>query len=125
MKNTRFKYFLITVLVMLLGLMSRKFDSYLPNIVAPYIGDTLWAMMVYFGFRFVNPNAKKRNTLIAAFIFSFGIEISQLYHSAWIDNIRGTTIGGLVLGYGFLWSDLICYSIGIVLGFLAELRFEV
>ena len=34
------------------------------------------------------------------------VEESQLYHASWIDSIRGTTLGALVLGHGFLWSDL-------------------
>jgi hypothetical protein len=29
-------------------------------------------------------------------------------------------VGGLVLGYGFLWSDLVCYAVGIGAGVLAE-----
>ncbi|CKH20539.1 Protein of uncharacterised function (DUF2809) [Streptococcus pneumoniae] len=46
--------------------------------------------------------------------------MSQLYHAEWIDNIRATTLGGLVLGYGFLWSDLVAYTIGVGVGFLFE-----
>lgn len=33
--------------------------------------------------------------------FLFVIEFSQLYHAEWIDQIRDTSLGGLVLGYGF------------------------
>ncbi|WP_348983054.1 hypothetical protein [Desulfosporosinus sp. I2] len=29
-------------------------------------------------------------------------------------------IGGLVLGYGFLWSDLVSYTVGIGVGILIE-----
>ena len=39
-----------------------------------------------------------------------------LYHAPWIDNLRQTTLGGLVLGFGFLWSDIFCYTIGIIIG---------
>ncbi|MDO4536447.1 MAG: DUF2809 domain-containing protein, partial [Clostridium perfringens] len=41
---------------------------------------------------------------------------SQIYHAPWIDSIRNTTLGGLVLGFGFLWSDILCYTIGIAIG---------
>jgi hypothetical protein len=51
---------------------------------------------------------------------SFLVEISQLYHAPWTDSIRQTTLGGLVLGFGFLWSDLACYSVGIAVGVVAE-----
>jgi hypothetical protein len=32
--------------------------------------------------------------------FAFLVEISQFYHAPWIDSIRQTTLGGLVLGFG-------------------------
>lgn len=56
-------------------------------------------------------------TLALAFL----VEISQLYHAPWIDTIRQTTLGGLVLGFGFLWTDLVCYSAGVMIGVIAEL----
>jgi hypothetical protein len=48
------------------------------------------------------------------------VEISQLYHAPWIDSIRQTALGGLVLGFGFLWTDLVCYSVGIFIGSFTE-----
>ena len=56
-----------------------------------------------------------------AIILSYSIEISQLYHAAWIDAIRNTTLGGLILGFGFLWSDLVCYTIGIIVGAIIDI----
>jgi hypothetical protein len=61
---------------------------------------------------------------IAALLFSFAIELGQLYRAPWIDEIRRTTLGGLVLGFGFLWSDLLCYMAGIGTGVVAELLFR-
>jgi len=52
--------------------------------------------------------------------FRFFVEISQLYHTPWIDSIRQTTLGGLVLGFGFLWTDLIWYSVGIAIGAVTD-----
>lgn len=51
---------------------------------------------------------------------AFLVEISQIYHAPWIDSIRQIMLGGLVLGFGFLWTDLVCYSVGIAIGSLAE-----
>jgi hypothetical protein len=51
---------------------------------------------------------------------AFLVEISQLYHAPWIDSIRQTTLGALVLGFGFLWTDLVCYTVGIATGSLTE-----
>ncbi|MEW9079862.1 DUF2809 domain-containing protein [Terrisporobacter glycolicus] len=116
----RVVYFIITVLVMLMGLLSRKFMFIFPSHIAPYVGDMLWAMMVYFGFRFLFPKLELLKSFNIALIFSFAIETSQLYQAEWINIIRKTTIGGLVLGHGFLWMDLISYFIGIIIALIID-----
>lgn len=55
-----------------------------------------------------------------ALAFSFCIEISQLYQAHWINAIRQTRLGGLVLGHGFLWGDLVSYTLGVAGGMVAE-----
>ncbi len=86
--------------------------------VRAYVGDTLWALMVFFGFAFFIRRWKIQTVALATLLFSFGIEISQLYHAPWIDRLRATRLGGLVLGYSFVWTDLLCYSIGVLIGVL-------
>ena len=49
------------------------------------------------------------------------MELSQLYHAPWIDSLRANRLGGLILGYGFLWSDVACYVTGVSLGVLIEI----
>ncbi len=36
------------------------------------------------------------------------------------DHIRNTMLGGLVLGFGFLWTDLVYYAVGIGVGTAIE-----
>jgi len=76
----------------------------------------LWALMLYL---LVSTLVAGRPIVVRSAIslaLAFLVKISQLYHTPWIDSIRQTTLGGLVLGFGFLWTDLICYSVGIALG---------
>jgi Protein of unknown function (DUF2809) len=47
---------------------------------------------------------------------AIAVKLSQLYHAPWIDSIRHTTLGGLILGFDFVWSDLACYALGVGLG---------
>lgn len=108
-------YFTAVVITILLGLASRKFSHLLFSFLAENAGDALWAMMVYFGFRFLFLKKKMFTAILLSFLFSFGIEFSQLYQEDWINQIRGTPLGALVLGKGFLLVDLIRYSIGIVI----------
>lgn len=122
MKNKRNKlvYLIITILVIILGLGSRKFSVYLPEFINLYLGDALWALMIFTGLGFLFTKIETKKLGLLALIFCYFIELTQLYHSSWIDNIRRTTIGGLVLGYGFLWSDLIAYTIGVTIGIILE-----
>jgi len=48
------------------------------------------------------------------------LENEETQEAPWIDGIRNTMLGGLVLGFGFLWSDLVCYLVGIKVGALTE-----
>ena len=120
MKRNRLLYLLLTIIVMVLGLLSRKISG-LPKIIELYSGDILWALMVFLLFAFLF-NKKSTIFIISwAIIFSYSIEISQLYHAPWIDAIRNTVLGGLILGFGFLWSDLVCYTIGIIIGIIIDI----
>ncbi len=80
------KYLLLMLLLIPVGLASRKFGMHLPYFVADNAPDAIWAMMVYFMFRVVTRTSLQG--LVLALAFSFAIETSQLYHAAWIDAIR-------------------------------------
>ncbi|MBU3210253.1 DUF2809 domain-containing protein [Clostridium algidicarnis] len=119
-KRNRVNYGILIIIVVLLGIGSRKFGYILPRFIASYLGDTLWGLMIFLVIGFLCNNLNTDIVAISSLIFCFFIEFSQLYHSAFIDSIRSTVIGGLILGFGFLWSDLICYSLGIIIGVLIE-----
>ncbi|QUW29275.1 DUF2809 domain-containing protein [Bacillus cereus] len=119
-KRNRLLYAIFTILVIILGLSSRKFAFALPELLNDYLGDALWALMIFIGFGFLFPKIETKKLAFISLIFCYGIEMSQLYHAEWIDNIRATTLGGLVLGYGFLWSDLVAYTIGVGVGLIFE-----
>jgi hypothetical protein len=98
------------------GLGSRVFGDRLPWLVATYAGDTLYATMIFVGLAVLMPRATTARLAAAALAWSVSVEISQLFRAPWIDAIRRTVPGALVLGYGFLWSDLACYVVGVALG---------
>lgn len=111
---------LLITLACFVGIASRLSADRLPGFIAAYAGDTLWALAAFLGLGLVRPRASTRTIACLAMAFSVAIEISQLYHAPWIDSIRRTTLGGLILGFGFLWSDLACYAVGVGLGVIIE-----
>jgi hypothetical protein len=46
---------LCAVAVVALGLGARRYGTYIPEFVARYAGDTLWALMVFLAFGIVAP----------------------------------------------------------------------
>ncbi|MDP4146403.1 MAG: DUF2809 domain-containing protein [Bacillota bacterium] len=119
--RSRIIYLFLVFIVIILGLGSRKYAGVMPSWVGEYAGDALWALMVFLGIGFIFKTWTTLKTALAAIVFSYIIEISQLYHAPWIDSIRATRLGGLILGFVFLWSDLVCYTIGILIGVILEL----
>ena len=117
----RIIYALTVLVIIILGIGSRKFSSSLPFFIADNSGDVLWAGMVYFGLRCLFINRSLQWAFGASLIFSFLIEFSQLYQADWINVIRHTTLGALVLGKGFLMVDLLRYFTGITMSYLADL----
>ncbi len=111
--RNRIVYLLCVVTVMVLGLSSRKYAGYLPEYINAYLGDALWAVMTYLFTAVLLHDRKPLQIALVSLLFCYLIEISQLYHAPWIDAIRNTRLGGLVLGFGFLWTDIIAYTMGI------------
>jgi hypothetical protein len=108
------------VIVIALGIASRKFPWLFPAFVGKYPGDSLWALMVFLGWAFCKPQASTRNIAALAFGTSCLVECSQLYQAAWLNSIRGTTLGHLVLGSTFSWLDIAAYAVGVLIGTLVD-----
>ena len=120
MHRARPIYFVAILAVTTLGLLSRRYPEFLPAALGKYPGDALWALMVFLGFGFWFRRAPTMVVALAAFAFSIAIEVSQLYHAPWIDSVRATLPGHLILGSGFAWGDIAAYAVGILIGVLVE-----
>jgi len=122
-KRSRPRMLVLLLLVIAAGLFSRSdYASALPGFIRVYAGDTLWALALYIVLAFISPGTGAKELLLISMIISFAVEFSQLYQADWINSIRDTRPGGLILGSGFKWSDLLCYSAGILTGFVIDSR---
>jgi hypothetical protein len=122
--RSRLVYFFLIACTIIAGLLSREFPNLLPRFLDKYPGDALWALMIYFIVGFIFPRWSFVKVALISILFCYCIELSQLYHAAWIDAIRQTKIGSLILGFGFLWTDVLAYTIGVGLGILGEFIFN-
>lgn len=115
-------YAALIAVVILAGLASRSsLATYLPAFLASYAGDTLWALTVFLCLGFVFRTMRPWPIALAAIIIAFSVEVSQLYQADWINTIRSYRLASLLLGEGFKWSDLACYTAGIAIGYAGEI----
>lgn len=114
MKQTTLFYILCAIVTIIIGLGARACSSFLPSVVNLYLGDALWAMMMYWFLRSILLNQSVIQVMLLAYIICCLVECSQLYQADWINHIRSYRLGRLVLGRGFLWSDFLAYVLGIL-----------
>lgn len=119
-ERSRLRWALAAGLVIGAGLLWRPLVRPLWPVAAKYGGDALWALMVYCGFGLLLRRASVGMLALAALGFSFAVEFSQLWHVPWLDALRATLPGRLVLGSTFNAPDLGAYAAGILAGASAE-----
>jgi hypothetical protein len=112
---------LALLIVIGLGLASRKFASALPEVIAANAGDALWTVAVYLTFAIAFPRCSPVRLGLVAFGISVAVECSQLVQFGWLNTARKTLPGRLLLGAGFLWADLARYLLGALLATFADL----
>lgn len=118
--RTRGVYTLVVMATMMLGIGSRADIPGMPAFAARHLGDVLWAVMIYFGVRAVLPRMSWEKAAGLSLGFCYAIELSQLYQAEWIQAVRSTLPGGLVLGRGFLYADLVRYGVGIAAAYILD-----
>lgn len=119
-ERNRILYACLILATIPLGLGSRS-SIPLPHLIATYAGDTLYAVMFFFIFGFLLPKQPAWKIAVLAAFSTYLIEISQLWQTPWLNSIRQTRIGGLIIGYTFLWTDIVCYTVGVTFALLVDL----
>ena len=89
-------------------------------IIGTYGGDGAWTMAACGGLRAVLPGRSSVVIAAAGLAASFMVEASQTVSIEWLDHFRETRIGALLVGRGFLWSDLAAYSVGAAISWILD-----
>ncbi len=118
--NKRIMNLIICCITIAVGLFVRYKKAWFPEVVNLYLGDILYAFMMFNIVSFIVVHKNKFIRAYIALFICFSIELLQLYKAEWIVTVRQTLPGKLILGSGFLWSDLIAYLIGVAAAFIFE-----
>ena len=77
-------------------------------------------MAAYAVVRILLPRWSIWRVALIALLFSFAVECSQLWNPEWLENLRGYRAIALLIGRGFVWIDLVAYTIGVAVAAVIE-----
>ncbi len=120
---TRWRIAAIVVLAIVtpLGLLTKKYDGPF----GPWVRDTsggafyvvFWAVLA----AAVWPRARPLTVAASVLVATCAIEFAQSWKPAFLEAVRETRVGALVLGTSFAWADFPAYVVGAVLAWLVLL----
>ena len=115
-RRSRWLIAILALLVIAVGLASRRGLVPFPAVLGNYPGDALWAWVVLLCVAWVRPAITRGRLVGVSLVIAFAIEFLQLYQAPWMQALRANKLAYLVLGNGFDPLDLLAYVVGIALG---------
>jgi Protein of unknown function (DUF2809) len=110
--------FLINILAIVpLGYVVR-FNRILPEFISDAGGGIAYELFFILLVLAIAPRSNIRLTVISVCLATCAFEFLQLYQPPWLQAIRATLPGRLILGTTFSWLDFPPYFIGSSLGLL-------
>ncbi len=119
-RRSRFVYGISFLVMIVVGLPTRLVPELLPSFMVSHVGDALWAMAIFFGLGWRKQAAPTRRLILVALVITWGIEFSQFIQTDWLNQLRHVKLFALILGFTFLPSDLLMYTLGILVAALIE-----
>jgi hypothetical protein len=116
--KSRFRILLFIILITGLGFGSKLYSGagseWFNNSLAGMFYETFWCLVVFI----INPGLKAIKIASWVFIITSFLEFLQLWHPAFLQDIRGTFIGAALIGNSFNWFDFPYYIAGCFLGII-------
>jgi Protein of unknown function (DUF2809) len=114
------RYIVLALVTIAVGLIVYLAGSVLPPVVRDVLADALWAMMMVWWISAAAPRLPLRTRSLAALVVCVAVELSQRYHTPFLDAARRTLAGHLILGSGYDPRDLIAYAAGVVVAVVVD-----
>jgi glycopeptide antibiotics resistance protein len=117
-KNYRLALLAGMVLIIPFGYSVRFSTGLNLPVLQDVVGSLAYQVLIMFLVAFFYPRLSLAKIAIGVFIFSAAIEFLQLWQAPWIQAIRATWAGRVILGNTFLWADFPPYALGCLLGWV-------
>jgi hypothetical protein len=115
-----FKYFryFVVLLAAEVFIGTKVHDSF----IRPFVGDFLVVILIYC---FVRSFFKVYGmpTVLSILFLSYAVELSQAFHLVNVLGLQDYKMARLILGTTFSWTDLLMYTLGIILVVVLEILF--
>lgn len=119
--HSRLKYRIALLLSVLaiapLGYVVR-FSGFGPSWFQDGAGSVAYEIFWIFLVALLLPTASPFRVAVGVCLATYGLEFLQLWQPAWLQALRATLPGRLVLGNTFTWSDFFSYFVGSLIGWL-------
>lgn len=119
-RRSRLGLAILNLLVIAIGLASRRGYIPFPAALGNYPGDALWAWVVLLCVAWLRPAMALAKLVTWSLAIAFAIEFLQLYQAPWMQALRANKLAYLVLGNSFDPLDLAAYVVGIGLGAVVD-----
>jgi Protein of unknown function (DUF2809) len=108
--------------IVICGLALRGFGHGLglPPALVKYGGSVLWGTMVFFLVAIAASRLSRRSVALISASIAVGVELFRLVHAPWLDALRLTVAGALLLGRVFSAWNMLAYGFGIAFGMLLD-----
>lgn len=104
--------------ITLLGLIGKFYSgpghSWVNNSFGGIPYEIFWMLLI----AYLWPHLSALWVAVGVLVATCGLEVLQLWQPLWLQAIRATLPGRLILGNSFSWSDFLYYIIGCGLGWL-------
>lgn len=118
LKRNRFVYLTLIIITILIGLLSRT--ELVSKTIPLLFGDYLYGLLLFWIVGLLYNKTGSLKVALVSILLCYLIETFQIYQADWINNIRSNKLGALILGHGFLWNDIISYTLGGITGYILE-----
>ncbi len=118
MLNFNSKYFYLTIFLLITEIIIAIWvhDAF----IRPFGGDFLVVILIYCLVKsFMDSPVSP--TILSVLLFAYAVEISQYFHLVDLLGLRNSKIARIIMGTSFSWTDMLMYSLGMLLVLIIEL----
>jgi hypothetical protein len=117
--NFHKNYFTLAILLLITEVLIARYLH--DNIIRPYGGDFLVVILIYCLVKtFLNTPVIP--TAVAVLLFAYVIEVLQYFRLVVLLGLQHVKLARVILGTSFSWTDILCYTLGIALVIIIEMR---